>query len=290
MPAIKLHHIGVVVGPQKPEANAAVTNLVKWCEQQKIVLSAPAEIADELGCQPFKLAQDQLTEPLDLLVVMGGDGTMLGASRLIGELHIPVLGINFGYLGYLTEFKLNDLFIALEGLQAGALQIESRMMLEVSVERDGKIIASHRALNEAVVNQGALARMIELECFVNNDFVNNFRADGMIVSTPTGSTAYSLSAGGPIVFPSMDAIVLTPICPHTLSNRPVIIPGDLSVSLTFKKANDVVMMTIDGQRGVTLEANDKVIMQRSHATFDLVRPAQRNYFEVLRTKLKWGSL
>ena len=290
MPAINLHQIGVVVGPQKPEANAAVTNLVRWCEQQKIALSAPAEIADELGCQPFKLAQDQLIEPLDLLVVMGGDGTMLGASRLIGELHIPVLGINFGFLGYLTEFTLNDLFLALEELQAGTLQIESRMMLEVCVERDGQVIASHRALNEAVVNQGALARMLELECFVNGDFVNNFRADGMIVSTPTGSTAYSLSAGGPIVFPSMDAIVLTPICPHTLSNRPVIIPGDLSVSLTFKKANDVVMLTIDGQRGVTLEANDKVIMQRSHATFDLVRPAQRNYFEVLRTKLKWGSL
>ena len=273
-------------GPQRP----AVTNLVKWCEQQKILLSAPTELATQLNCLPFNLEQDQLIEPLDLLVVMGGDGTMLGASRLIGEFHIPVLGINFGYLGYLTEFTLNDLVIALEGLQAGALQIESRMMLEVSVERDGQVIASHRALNEAVVNQGALARMIELECFVNNDFVNNFRADGMIVSTPTGSTAYSLSAGGPIVFPSMDAIVLTPICPHTLSNRPVIIPGDLSVSLTFKKANDVVMLTIDGQRGVTLEANDKVIMQRSHATFDLVRPAQRNYFEVLRTKLKWGSL
>ena len=263
---------------------------MKWCEQQKILLSAPTELATQLNCLPFNLEQDQLIEPLDLLVVMGGDGTMLGASRLIGEFHIPVLGINFGYLGYLTEFTLNDLVIALEGLQAGALQIESRMMLEVSVERDGQVIASHRALNEAVVNQGALARMIELECFVNNDFVNNFRADGMIVSTPTGSTAYSLSAGGPIVFPSMDAIVLTPICPHTLSNRPVIIPGDLSVSLTFKKANDVVMLTIDGQRGVTLEANDKVIMQRSHATFDLVRPAQRNYFEVLRTKLKWGSL
>jgi NAD+ kinase len=289
MPAIKLHHIGVVVGPQKPEANAAVANLVKWCEQQKILVSSSPEIAAQFSCQSFQLQQDQLTEPLDLLVVMGGDGTMLGASRLIGDLKIPVLGINFGYLGYLTEFT-NDLFVALEGLQSGALQVESRMMLEVSVERDGKIIASHRALNEAVVNQGALARMIELECFVNGDFVNNFRADGMIVSTPTGSTAYSLSAGGPIVFPSMDAIVLTPICPHTLSNRPVIIPGDLSVSLTFKKANDVVMLTIDGQRGVTLEANDKVIMQRSDATFDLVRPVQRNYFEVLRTKLKWGSL
>ena len=290
MPAINLHHIGVVVGPQKPEASAAVTNLARWCKQQNILLSAPAEIATELGCQSFAMAQDQLAEPLDLLVVMGGDGTMLGASRLIGELGIPVLGINFGYLGYLTEFTLNDLFVALQGLQSGTLQIESRMMLEVSVERNGEIIASHRALNEVVVNQGALARMIEVECTVNGDFVNNFRADGMIVSTPTGSTAYSLSAGGPIVFPSMDAIVLTPICPHTLSNRPVVIPGDLIVSLTFKKANDVVMLTIDGQRGVTLEANDKVIMQRSHATFDLVRPAQRNYFEVLRTKLKWGSL
>jgi NAD+ kinase len=222
--------------------------------------------------------------------VLGGDGTMLGASRLIGTRHIPVLGINFGYLGYLTEFTLEELFSTLEDLRAGNFQAEPRMMLDISVTREGETIAEHRALNDAVINQGVLAKMIELECYVNGDFVNLFRADGMIVSTPTGSTAYSLSAGGPIVYPSMRAIILTPICPHTLSNRPVIVPGEATVDLTFSKAHDGVRLTIDGQRGVALTPDDCITLRRSETTFDIVRPTKRNYFEVLRTKLKWGSI
>ena len=233
---------------------------------------------------------DELAEAIDLLVVLGGDGTMLGALRLIGRRRIPVLGINFGYLGYLTEFTLQEMFGALEELRAGNLLIEGRMLLDVSVERDGQTVAAHRALNDAVINQGALAKMIELECFVNGDFMNRFRADGMIISTPTGSTAYSLSAGGPIVFPSMNAIILTPICPHTLSNRPVVVPGEAIVELTFKKADDGAMLTIDGQHGVALTPADRIKLQRSETTFEIVRPRQRNYFEVLRTKLKWGSI
>ena len=290
MPVVQLNKIGVVVGPQKPDALAVVRSLTTWCAERQIKLCAIPEIAEQVGCAPFLIAAEELAEQVDLLVVLGGDGTMIGASRFIGVRKVPVLGINFGHLGYLTEFTLEELFSALEELRAGNFQAEARMMFDVSVERDGQIIAQHRALNDAVINQGALARMIEIECFVNGDFVNSFRADGMIVSTPTGSTAYSLSAGGPIVFPSMDAIVITPICPHTLSNRPVIIPGDTTVDLTFKKATDEVMLTIDGQRGVPLTADDKVTLKRSATTFDIVRPTKRNYFEVLRTKLKWGSI
>jgi NAD+ kinase len=185
---------------------------------------------------------------------------------------------------------LQEMFTALDDLRAGNFLIEGRMLLDVSVERDGSIVETHRALNDAVINQGALAKMIELECYVNGDFVNRFRADGMIVATPTGSTAYSLSAGGPIVFPSMRAILLTPICPHTLSNRPVVVPGEATVELTFRKADDGAMLTLDGQRGVKLTPKDRVILRRSETTFEIVRPRQRNYFEVLRTKLKWGSL
>ena len=290
MPDMQLNKIGVVVGPQKPDAIAVVCELVEWCAARGIELRATPEVAEQVRCRALLMAGDELAEAIDLLVVLGGDGTMLGASRLIGRRRIPVLGINFGYLGYLTEFTLQEMFGALEELRAGNLLIEGRMLLDVSVERDGQTVAAHRALNDAVINQGALAKMIELECYINGDFVNRFRADGMIVATPTGSTAYSLSAGGPIVFPSMGAIVLTPICPHTLSNRPVVVPGEATVELTFKKADDGAMLTIDGQRGVALTPQDRVILRRSETTFEIVRPRQRNYFEVLRTKLKWGSL
>ncbi len=290
MSEIQLNKIGVVVGPQKPDAIAVVCELVEWCALRDIELRATPEVAAQVRCTPLLIEADELAEDIDLLVVLGGDGTMLGASRLIGTRRIPVLGINFGYLGYLTEFTLQELFSALDDIRAGNVLIEGRMLFDVSVERDGNIVEVHRALNDAVINQGALAKMIELECYVNGDFVNRFRADGMIVATPTGSTAYSLSAGGPIVFPSMSAIILTPICPHMLSNRPVVVPGEALVELTFRKVDDGAMLTIDGQRGVALTPQDRVRLQRSDTTFEIVRPRQRNYFEVLRTKLKWGSL
>lgn len=290
MPEIQLNKIGVVVGPQKPDAMAVVSELIAWCASRNIELRATPEVAAQVRCPALLMDADELAESVDLLVVLGGDGTMLGASRLIGTRRIPVLGINFGYLGYLTEFTLEEMFSALEEIRDGNFLIEGRMLLDIRVEREGQIVAAHRALNDAVINQGALAKMIELECYVNGDFVNRFRADGMIVSTPTGSTAYSLSAGGPIVFPSMRAIILTPICPHTLSNRPVVVPGEAVVEITFKKADDGAMLTIDGQRGVALMPSDRVKLQRSETNFEIVRPQQRNYFEVLRTKLKWGSL
>ncbi len=290
MPEMQLNKIGVVVGPQKPDAIAVVGELVEWCAQRNIELRATPEVATQLRCTPMQMEAGELAEAIDLLVVLGGDGTMLGASRLIGTRRIPVLGINFGYLGYLTEFTLEEMFAALEEIRAGNFLLEGRMLFDVSVIRDGKVVEVQRALNDAVINQGALAKMIELECYVNGDFVNRFRADGMIVSTPTGSTAYSLSAGGPIVFPSMSAIILTPICPHMLSNRPVVVPGEATVELTFRKADDGAMLTIDGQHGVALTPADRVRLQRSATSFEIVRPRQRNYFEVLRTKLKWGSL
>ncbi len=290
MPDMQLHKIGVVVGPQKPDAIAVVCELVEWCAVRNIELCATPEVAQQVRCTPMLMDAEELAEAIDLLVVLGGDGTMLGASRLIGTRRIPVMGINFGYLGYLTEFTLQEMFSALEEVRAGNFLIEGRMLLDVSVERDGNTVALHRALNDAVINQAALAKMIELECYINGDFVNRFRADGMIIATPTGSTAYSLSAGGPIVFPSMSAILLTPICPHTLSNRPVVVSGEATIELRFKKADDGAMLSIDGQRSVTLTPKDRVTLRRSEMTFEIVRPRQRNYFEVLRTKLKWGSL
>jgi len=289
MSAKPIKKLGVVVGPQKPEAVAAVSDLRASCEARSIAFFAAGEMAAQLGCAVLGEVESDLPSELDMLVVLGGDGTMLGAARLVGAQQIPVLGVNFGWLGYLTEFTLVELLPTLDELLKGGFEVDRRMMLDVCVERSGQCIAQHRALNDAVINKAAPARMIELECFVNEQFVNSFRADGMIVATPTGSTAYSLSAGGPIVLPSISAILLTPICPHMLSNRPVVLPGDSAVTLVFKRADEELMLTVDGQIVVNLQLDDRIILRRSKTTFNLILPTNRNYFEVLRTKLKWGT-
>jgi NAD+ kinase len=290
MSSLQVKTIGVFVGPRKQEALAVVCDLMEWSKQRGIELRAVGETAHEVGCAPLALNNGEISEDVDLIVVLGGDGTMLGAARLIGTRQIPVLGVNFGWLGYLTEFTLDELYTSLDGLRDGSFSLDRRMMLDVSLEREGEIIASHRALNDAVVNKASPSRMVELECYVDEMFVNSFRADGMIIATPTGSTAYSLSAGGPIVHPSMAAILLTPICPHLLSNRPVLVPGQSVVELVFKQANDDLVLTVDGQIITNLMPDDRITLLNSKTTFDLVRPANRNYFEVLRTKLKWATM
>ena len=291
MSSLEPKKIGVIIGPQKPEAWDVVRDLGIWCESRGIELKARVikETARLVQCALLAEANGKLAEDLDLLVTLGGDGTMIGAARFVGDRQIPVLGINFGFLGYLTEFTLNELFTALEGLPEGNFHLDQRMLLDVKLTRGGREIESHRALNDAVISSGARVRMIEVESLINGMFVNSFRADGMIVATPTGSTAYSLSAGGPIVHPSMSAILLTPICPHLLSNRPVVVPGDSVVDLYFRRPKEELMLTIDGQVSIHLMYGDQVTVQRSQTTFDLIRPTNRNYFEVLRTKLKWGT-
>jgi len=282
--------IGAIVGPQKPEALEVVCELREWCAARGVELRAANSIAAQAQCAPLAESDGELTEDVDLIVVLGGDGTMLGAARLVGARQTPVLGVNFGWLGYLTEFTLEEMFPALENVREGAFFVERRMMIDVMLNRGGEVASSRRALNDAVVTKAAPARMIEIESYINGMFINSFRADGMIVATPTGSTAYSLSAGGPIVHPSMSAILLTPICPHTLSNRPVVVPGDSVIDLVFKRADEDLMLTIDGQPGIELLHDDRITLRRSQTTFNVVRPTNRNYFEVLRTKLKWGTI
>ncbi|MFN0084666.1 MAG: NAD(+)/NADH kinase [Blastocatellia bacterium] len=288
MSSLQLRTIGVLVKPRMTEAIGVVRDLRLWCQARGIVLRATDAIAGQVGCAPLMTDREELREDVDLIVVMGGDGTMLGASRLVGARPIPVLGINFGSLGYLTEFTLQELYPALESLIEGNYSLDQRMLLEVMIHRGAGGMESHRALNEAVVSETAPTRMIGLECLINGMFVNEFRSDGMIIATPTGSTAYSLSAGGPIVFPAMSAILMTPVCPHTLSNRPVVVPDDSVIEIVFREAV-APMLTIDGQVGVSLQPEDRVQLRRSLTTFDIVQPTNRNYFEVLRTKLKWGT-
>ncbi len=288
MQPLKLKTIGVVVGPQKPAALEVVLDLHDWCQKRGIALHVADHIAAAVNCAVMAMTGEELDEDLDLIVVLGGDGTMLGASRLVGMRRVPVLGVNFGHLGYLTEFTLKELYSALEGLTEGNYLIDNRMMIDVGIKRAGQLIETYRALNDAVINRSVRAQMVELDCFVDEQFVNSFRADGLIIATPTGSTAYSLSAGGPIVHPSMAAILMTPICPHMLSNRPVVLPPDSVIEVLLKQAGEDVMLTIDGQKGIYLTPDDRLFLLRSQTTFEMVRPTNRNYFEVLRSKLKWG--
>jgi len=199
-----------------------------------------------------------------------------------------VLGINYGSLGYLTEFRIEEMFPALEEILAGNYEVDPRVMLEVEHWRGDKQLDTGRVLNDVVINKAALARIIEIEVSLNQLYVNSFRADGLIVSTPTGSTAYNLSAGGPIIYPSMNAVVLTPICPFTLTNRPIVVPDTAEINLRLKNESDGVVLTLDGQIGYSMQARDSVVIRKSRTTFNLVQPPNRNYFDVLRNKLKWG--
>ncbi len=245
-------------------------------------------IEHETGCAVAALGHDQLAASVDLMLVLGGDGTMIATARMLGDKEVPVLGVNYGGLGYLAEFRVEELYIALESILEGNYRLDTRVMLAVQLMRGNEEVTRTRVLNDAVINKSALARIIEIEAYLNQQFVNSFRADGLIVSTPTGSTAYNLSAGGPVIYPSMNAVVITPICPFTLSNRPLVVPDDAVIELSLKTQQEDVALTLDGQVGFPLQVEDRVIIRKSRTTFNLVQPMNRNYFEVLRDKLRWG--
>jgi len=290
-PSIK--RIGVVVKPHQPDALQTLCRLTEWLSQHDIKLVGGPEIErerieHETGCIVESIKEDALAKAVDLMLVLGGDGTMIATARMLGDIEVPVMGVNYGGLGYLAEFPIEELFSALEAILAGDYKIQERLMLAVELRRGEELITKNRVLNDVVVNKSALARIIEIEAYLNNQFLNRFRADGLIVSTPTGSTAYNLSAGGPIIFPSMNAIVITPICPFTLSNRPIVVPDDSVIEVRLMTENEEVALTLDGQVGFPLQAGDRALIRKSNATFNLVQPANRNYFDVLRDKLKWG--
>jgi len=290
-PSIK--HIGVVVKPHQPDALQTLCRLTEWLGQRDIKLVGGPEIErerieHETGCVVESIKEDALAKAVDLMLVLGGDGTMISTARMLGDIEVPVMGVNYGGLGYLAEFPLQELFSALEAILAGNYKVQERLMLTVELRRGEELITKNRVLNDVVVNKSALARIIDIEAYLNNQFLNRFRADGLIVSTPTGSTAYNLSAGGPIIFPSMNAIVITPICPFTLSNRPIVVPDDSVIEVRLMTESEEVALTLDGQVGFPLQAGDRALIRKSNATFNLVQPANRNYFDVLRDKLKWG--
>ncbi len=279
--------VGVVVKPNHKEAWETACELSAWLEKRGITLIGSPHEEDEI-CPIEDVGAEEFKEKADLIVVLGGDGTMISTARLIGSREVLVLGINYGSLGYLTEFRIEEMFPALEDILAGNYETDRREMLEVEHFRGDKLLGKGRVLNDVVINKAVLARIIEIEVSLDNLFVNNFRADGLIVATPTGSTAYSLSAGGPIVYPSMNAVVITPICPFTLTNRPIVVPDTAEINLRLTNESDGVVLTLDGQIGYQMQTGDCVLIRKSSLTFNLVQPPNRNYFDVLRNKLKWG--
>ncbi len=281
--------VGIVVKPNHTEAWQTARELSDWLAARGVTLtgepyaeSGKPDLSTESSAGP----SDRFDA--DLIIVLGGDGTMISTARLIGDRQVLVLGVNYGSLGYLTEFRIEEMFPALETILGGEYDVDSRVMLRAGHFRDDELIAQGRVLNDVVINKAALARIIEIEVDLDDQFVNSFRSDGLIVSTPTGSTAYNLSAGGPIIYPSMNAVVVTPICPFTLTNRPIVIPDSSEIELKLVNEAENVVLTLDGQIGYTMIAGDRVIIRKSRTTFNIVQPPNRNYFDVLRNKLKWG--
>ena len=288
-----IKRIGIVLKPHQPDALKTICELVKWLDERGIELVGGPEIErerieHETGCAISEVPRDEIAASADLMLVLGGDGTMIATARMVGDREVPVLGVNYGGLGYLAEFRIEELYHALESILSDNFRLDKRVMLDVELKRQDASITRNRVLNDVVINKSALARIIEIEAYLNKHFVNAFRADGLIISTPTGSTAYNLSAGGPVVFPSMNAIVITPICPFTLSNRPIVVPDDAEIELILNTDNEEVALTLDGQVGFPLEVRDRVKIHKSRTMFNLVQPSKRNYFDVLRDKLRWG--
>jgi len=232
---------------------------------------------------------EHVGEGADLIVVLGGDGTLLNASRHGKRKEVPILGVNLGGLGFLTETSVEELATTLKNVFKGDYSISKRIMLDVYVKRGREKIFAITALNDAVITKDALARIIDIETYVANEYLTTFKADGLIFSTPTGSTGYSLAAGGPLIYPSLPNIIVTPICPHTLTNRPIILPDGVEVRARLKSEEEKVILTIDGQVGFPLEYDDEVTIKKSSHTVNLIKSSSRGYFEILRTKLKWGA-
>jgi NAD+ kinase len=275
------------------DAAGVLAELAGWLEARDVQPVFETETAALAGVPPGRptVSRDELPGACDLLVVLGGDGTLIGMAGRIGRAgsNVPILGVNFGSLGFLTEITLPELFDALEATLEGRATIEPRAMLSARTVRNDTTFADHIVLNDIVITKGAMSRIIEISVTVGDSPVTRVRADGLIIASPTGSTAYNLAAGGPIVHPAVDAMLLTPIAPHTLTNRPVVIPFSSEVHLRPIMEGNEVFVTFDGQSGFPLQAGDLVSVRRAARPLRIIKSAERTYFDLLREKLKWGG-
>ena len=280
---------GVVIIYKRDREDAArlATELKKWLQAKGISVQSqqnPTEVPTE---SPPPLLT--LPDNTDLIVVLGGDGTFLSVARTLENRMIPVIGVNLGGFGFLTEINRESCFQELEQIFQGHYEIEKRMRLQVNIYRQDRIIFQQSVLNDVVINKGTLARIINLKTSIDSCYLTHYRADGLIIATPTGSTAYNLSAGGPIVYPTADVIILTPICPFTLSNRPLILPSSAVIRIELEGRSQDIVVTCDGQIGCQLHPHDQIVIRAAKQPLQLVRSPSTNYFEILRAKLKWGQ-
>ena len=290
----QIRRAGLVSRRQLAAARPTLVELASWLEARDVTPVFETDTAALAGDSGRETATaDELPKQVDLVIALGGDGTLLGAANRIAAagLDIPIVGVNFGSLGFLTEVTLVELYDAMSAVLDGTATVEARMMLECGVQQaDTEPHISRAVLNDIVITRGSLSRMIDLEVRIDGGFVTRVKADGLILASPTGSTAYNLSAGGPIVEPSVDAFVMTPIAPHTLTNRPVVLSGstELAIRPLFENVKTEVFVTFDGQAGHELEPGDEIVIRRSPRRLNLVRASGRSYYDVLQQKLKWG--
>jgi NAD+ kinase len=284
-----IKRIGIIANIDKEKSEEYTLQLRDWLVARGLKVYLEKHIARKAGASDG-MERRHLASEVDLIVVFGGDGTILRLAHFIRGIEIPIVGINMGGFGYLTEVNLSEMYCSLERILAGNYEMEKRMMLDVAIKGRDTEIEEQAVLNDVVIGRGNLSRMVELEAFVNGEFLTTFKADGIIVSTPTGSTAYSLSAGGPIVYPKMACMVISPLCPHMLTNRPIILPGDVVVTVKLLTKEQGATVTLDGQISYDLKAGDTVTICRSPYVTNLISSPLRDYWEILRKKLGWGRL
>jgi NAD+ kinase len=279
----------IISKPGKPEVAGIVNNMARWLRDHGYAVTADS--SSKQFCDFCELVErDQLSEKHpDFVIVLGGDGTLLSVVRNVACAGIPILGVNLGSLGFLTEIKQEEILLALDAIDAGPCDVSLRSMVHCQLRRREECLASYEALNDVVVHQSALARIAGFEVRVNEKFVANYKADGLIVASPTGSTAYSLAAGGPILAPDVQGFVITPVAPHALTNRPLVIQDTAIIDILIKDSGDSVLLTVDGQQGTSLSDGDVVQCRKSEYKVKLLKLPERSFFDVLRTKLKWGE-
>lgn len=287
-PSSRTKFVGIISKPAKPELAQILPELFSWFEKHGYRVVIDRETA-AYSSGPESIDRKQMaTLPLDFVVVLGGDGTLLSTSRAVAQAGIPVLGVNLGSLGFLTEVPLPELYQALDDVDQKRATVESRSLVHCELLRDGKSIMSYSALNDVIVNKSALARLNTYDLFIDQAFVTTYKADGLIISTPTGSTAYSMAAGGPILTPSVDAFVITPVSPHSLTHRPLVVRDSAQIEIIVKTGDEEAYLSVDGQVGMPVRDEDRVVCRKAEYKVQLLR-IRRAFFEVLRTKLKWGQ-
>jgi NAD+ kinase len=283
-----IRRVAILAKPGTHEGQRIAFELGSWLRARGVAVRFDEHTARALGRRDG-IRADSIPSGMDLVIVAGGDGTLLSAARLAGPLGIPILGVNFGGLGFMTELQPEELYTALERVLRGEYEIEERETLRVRFRRGRKILGEYALLNDAVVTKTALARMLVIELRVDAELVATYTSDGLIIATPTGSTAYNLSAGGPILDPRMSAFVIAPICPHAMSYRPLVVPGSVRIEVTLRSLTEEAYLTLDGQVGFPMRQLDAIVVDRHPRSVRLLRVAHRGFFEVLQRKLHWGD-